>query len=104
MESSNIAFGQEERVLTLEETLDWNREHLWLEMRWWPQAAPMRYAGEHLPWLKFREFGGDRTVVEVRGDQYGKTWRCFDICPVDENCFPWEDGGGRWTAEEDPEE
>ena len=103
IDSVNIAFGQEERVLTLEESLEWERDHLWLELRWQQQAIPMRYAGEHLPWIKFREFCGERKMISVRSDEYGKSWRCFDYCPVDENCFPWEDGEGRWTVETDPD-
>lgn len=98
-----IAYEERERVLTLEEALELGRDHIWLQMRWWPEAQAMRYAGENLPWLKFREFSGERTVVTVKGEEYGKSWRCFDLCPVDEKSFPWSDGKGGWVPEDGPE-
>ena len=89
------------RVLTLEEALDWNREIVWLQMRWWKTAIWVQYALEQSPWLRFRKDGME---ISVRADQYGKSWRCFSNCFVIEDFIPWEDGGGRWNVEDDPEE
>ena len=30
-------------------------------------------------------------MFKVKKDWYGKTWRCFDVNPEDEDRFPWEE-------------
>lgn len=92
------------RILTLDEALEWNRETVWLQMRWWKAAQQVHYETEHSPWLQFRGVGEPGTTISVKGKEYGKTWRCFDVFPWVEDGFPWEDGGGRWAVEDDPEE
>lgn len=98
---------EEVRVLTLEEALENDREHMWLQMRWWPQAEAMVFLYEHLPWLNFREWNGAEKLlkVTVKAEGYGKTWRCFNVWPADqESRFPWEDGEGMLVPEEEPED
>lgn len=94
------------RVLTLKESLEQCRDHLWFQMRWWSKAEPMVFTHEQMPWLIFREFAGDKRVrIQANGEEYGKSWRCFNAMPDGlEDKFPWDDGVGRWTVEEDPEE
>ena len=96
----------EVRVLTLDEVLEWWRGHVWLQMRWRPTAEPMVYSHEHMPWLIFREFNGETRVrIQVKGEEYGKSWRCFNFMPDGlEDRFPWDDGGGNWAALDEPEE
>ena len=91
------------RVLTLEEALEWNRETVWLQMRWWKAAQQVHYEAEHSPWLQFRATGEADMMISVKGEEYGKTWRCFDVFPWVEDALPWDDGGGCWMVEEDPE-
>lgn len=93
------------RLLKLEETIENNREHMWLQMRYWPKAEPVAFTYEHTPWLIFRSWGTEERIrVEVKPEEYGKSWRCFNIWPADqENRFRWGDGQGSWTFEEDPE-
>ena len=92
------------RILTLEEVLEWNRETVWLQMRYWNAAQQVRYETEHSPWLQFRSVAAPDTTISVKGGEYGKSWRCFDIFPWVEDSFPWEDGGGRLAVEDGPEE
>lgn len=91
------------RILTLEEALEWNRETVWLQMRWWKAAQQVRYVTEHSPWLQFRGIAEADTEISVKGEEYGKTWRCFDVFPWVEDSLPWEDEGGCWRVEEEPE-
>ncbi len=94
------------QVLTREQALEPWRDHLWFQMRWWSKAEPMVFMYEQMPWLIFREFNGETRVrIQVKGEEYGKTWRCFNAMPDSlEDKFPWDDGGGCWNALEEPEE
>lgn len=90
---------QRAKVLTLEEAIEWRRETVWIQLREMSCAIQAQYALEHAPWLRFRD---ERLQMEitVKAENYGKTWRCFDICPLSEDSYPWEDGE-KWTFSEE---
>ena len=79
------------RVLTLDEAIQWGRKSVWLQLRNATCSLEMKYALEHPPFLRFRD-DKLKLEIEVRGEYYGKTWRCFDQCPVYEEEYPWDDG------------
>ena len=47
---------------------------------------------EKLAYDTLRQYCELEMEIEVRAEYYGKTWRCFDSCPLEENAHPWEDG------------
>jgi hypothetical protein len=78
------------RVLKFEEAISWGREVVWIQLRSDTCAIPVHYYLEHSPFLRFcnEELG---LMFKVKKDWYGKTWRCFDVNPEDEDRFPWEE-------------
>lgn len=99
------------RMMTLEEALEGRNyrplpRYQLLQLRWESKARVVTYAWEDLPWLIFHGFKGAKLVrISLKGEEYGKTWRCFDMRSNQEQMklIPWEDGEGMWTPEEDPE-
>lgn len=87
------------RVLTLEEAIDPGMKRVWIQLREMSCAMAARYAAEHAPFLRFRDPELEMEI-EVRAEYYGKTWRCFDVCPLNEDAHPWEDGE-EWTRAEE---
>ena len=87
------------RVLTLEEAIEPGRKRVWIQLREMSCAMAAKYVAEHAPFLRFRDPELEMEI-EVRADYYGKTWRCFDTCPLDEDAHPWEDGE-EWTRVEE---
>ena len=79
------------QVLTLEEAIEPGRKRVWIQLREMSCAMAARYAAEQAPFLRFRDPELEMEI-EVRAEYYGKTWRCFDSCPLEENAHPWEDG------------
>ena len=89
------------KILPLEDAIDISRRSVWIQLRGMGCCLEVHYAAEQLPFLRFRDLAGVYTL-EVRGDYYGQTWRCFDQCPVCEDELSWGDPEKwRFTAEED---
>lgn len=86
------------KVLTLEQAIEWGRENVWIQLRYWSCALKVHYCLERMPWLRFRDDGALNMEIQVRGDMYGITWRCFDEMPEDEDSYEWDDGGQQWYA------
>jgi len=87
------------RVLTLEEAIDPGRKRVWIQLREMTCAMAARYSAEQKPFLRFMDQELEM-VIEARAEYYGKTWRCFDRCPINEDAHPWEDGEMWKRAEE----
>jgi len=85
-------------VLTLAECVEANQKKIWLQMRHSGEPVPVWFAAEQMPWLHFQ--GVDPKIrIQVKGSEYGHSWRCFRFYPEDADAIPWEDGGGRWIPE-----
>lgn len=76
------------RILTLEECLHHDGRRIWLEMMEMPgQLIPVAYYAERKPFLRFD--AQDRVaMIDVRGDLYGKAWRCWNIRPESTDWMP----------------
>ena len=90
------------KVMKFEDVMQWDRV-VFLQCREMSCSVPMFFMGEHQPFLRYRG-DGIHLDVEVRAEYYGKTWRCFDSCPLFEDEYPWEDINGRrgwltWDAQ-----
>lgn len=92
------------KQLTLNETLQPNLGFIWFQMRHWNEARPVYFHSEALPWLVFKSVSpadDKRLEIKVRGDQYGKTWRCWECHPGKAVADAWEDGEYGFLIEED---
>lgn len=79
------------RILKLDEAIEYNRKVIWLELREAAGVIPVTYHSEHLPFLRFD--ADDRVATfDVRGECYGKTWRCWDRDPAGaQSVKAWKD-------------
>lgn len=78
------------RVLKLNEAVEYNRKRIWLELREVDGVIPVTYHSEHLPFLRFD--AEDRVAAfDVRGECYGKTWRCWSAAPDGQKVPNWKD-------------
>lgn len=78
------------RVLKLNEAAEYNRKVIWLELREMDGVLPVTYHSEQLPFLRFD--AEDRVAMfSVRGDCYGKTWRCWSMRPDGQKVPAWKD-------------
>ena len=66
----------EQEVMTLEEAIQHDGRRVWIQMMETQTALPVTYVAEHVPFL---QFGNEMLYLKitVRGEYYGKTWRCF---------------------------
>lgn len=78
------------RVLKLEEAITYNQKVIWLELRETEGVVPVTYHSEQRPFLRF-----DREdlveMISVRGEYYGKTWRCWSAAPNGQKVPNWKD-------------
>ena len=80
------------KVLSFEEAIGWNRKQVWIQTRDMSVSLPAVYVLENTPWLRFRyEDENGPLMFYVKKAWYGKTWRCFDMFPEDEDLYPWEE-------------
>lgn len=80
------------RILRFEEAIQYHRKTVWIQTRDMCGSLPVEYAMENAPWVRFRFLtGNDEMMFLVKKEWYGKTWRCFDIAPEDEDSFLWEE-------------
>ena len=93
-----LLYAGSAKILTLEEALEKQPEVVWLQLRWWHGTEPVRFWTEHIPFLVFVH-DDLRGRFELRADQYGKTWRCFESNQGDGCYLPWNDGEGMWEAD-----
>lgn len=96
------------RLLTLEEAVRPHNGYGYrlLQLRWEPLPLVVTFGYERLPWLIFFGYKGQKhMILTLKGEEYGKIWRCFDLRSnrIDANLLPWDDGEGMWTPEEEPE-
>ena len=88
------------KVLKLSEAAEWNRKVIWMEMLETAGAIPVTFYAEHIPFLRFD--CEDRVMmIEVRGEYYGKTWRCWNEKP-DGQAADWQDPEGGAEPEVEP--
>ena len=78
-------------VLTVEQATEYSRKVIWLEMRESVDVLPVTYHSERRPFLRY-DCESRPTMVEVRGEYYGKTWRCWDRDPAGrQHVKEWDD-------------
>ena len=78
------------RVLTLDEAIQYDRKVVWLETRDTAGVLPVTYYAEHMPFLRF-DCEDRVAMIEVRGEYYGKTWRCWNMKPDPKKPRNWKD-------------
>ncbi len=82
------------RILKLAEAVEYNRKVIWLELRTEAEVLPVTYYAEHLPFLRF-DCEDRVAMITVRGEYYGKTWRCWDRDPAGaQTVKAWKSAGG----------
>lgn len=68
------------RMLELSEATEYNRKVIWLELIGMDGALPVTYHSERYPFLRY-DCETLIAMIEVRGEYYGETWRCWSAEP-----------------------
>lgn len=80
-------------VMSFRRTIGWRPRTMWIEFREMAgQPIQVVYFLEHVPFVRFKGVEID-ALFEVRAEQYGKTWRCWDGKPAPETmkAAAWND-------------